>query len=150
MPRNVAIQLRRSSTPGQGPPSDLLEGEPAVNLADRRLWVGLGNGQAVELGGGGGNAFLSALPGLPRPGPLAGDTNPVVPFAIGSTASTTLANGTNTARLIPWAVYVPIRITSVSIAVTTASAGTAQVGIYASSPSQPFAPHQQALCGYGD
>lgn len=143
MPRNVAIQLRRSSTPGQGPPSDLLEGEPAVNLADGRLWVGLGNGQAVELGGGGGgsgSSLLFALPGLPRPGPLPGDNNPVVPFIIGSAASTTLANGTNNARFIPWAVYVPIRITSVSIAVTQSSAGTAQVGVYASSSSQPFAP----------
>lgn len=90
--------------------------------------------------GAGNSSFLSALPGLPRPGPLPGDGNPVVPFIVGSAASTTLANGTNNARLIPWAVYAPIRITSVSIAVTTASAGTAQVGIYAASATQPFAP----------
>lgn len=40
----------RSRTPGQMPePGDLGEGQVAVNLTDRRLWIGVANDGIVEV-----------------------------------------------------------------------------------------------------
>lgn len=124
------------------PPDNPSEGSVYWDLTSATLRIYRG-GTWVTVGpttGGGNSGPPMDLPGLPRPGPLPGDSNPVVPFVVGSAASTTLANSTNVARWIPWAVRAPLRITSVSIAVTTAATGTAQIGIYDSSPTRPYAP----------
>lgn len=80
-------------------------------------------------------SLLVDLPGLPRPGPLTGDPNPVIPFSKGTTALTTLATSSNFGRFIPFAVRKAIRITVVSISVSAAASGIADVAIYQSNPS---------------
>lgn len=80
-------------------------------------------------------SLLVDLPGLPRPGPLTGDTNLVIPFSVASTALTTLTTSPNLGRFIPFAVRKAIRITRVSISVSTAASGTASIAIYQSNPS---------------
>jgi len=80
------------------------------------------------------------LPKLPRPGPLSGDNNRVIPHATASAALTTLASTANQVRIIPIEVVTTVVITLVSINISTASAGTASIGIYSSRQRYPFQP----------
>ncbi|MEM1672172.1 MAG: hypothetical protein QXT86_08990 [Archaeoglobaceae archaeon] len=76
---------------------------------------------------------------IPTPSPFSGFppkppgyNNYVVPYAIGGAAATTLALTSGRTYWIPIFVDRNVRITQVAINVTTASAGTHQVGIYSS------------------
>lgn len=80
-------------------------------------------------------SLLVDLPGLPRPGPLSGDTNLVIPFSKACTSLTTVTTSANVGRFIPFAVRKAIRINAVSINVSTAASGTADIAIYQSDPS---------------
>ncbi|MDW8424997.1 MAG: hypothetical protein RMK51_03620 [Meiothermus sp.] len=129
MPRNKLLQLRRSTTSGQGPPSDLVAGEPAVNLADEKMWIGVGDGSAFEI-----SSKTPPLPGLPIHLPP-GITDYVVPLALSGTAATTLALTASRVYWMPFVLTASLRITSVAINVTTAGAGTVAIGIYAANLS---------------
>jgi len=74
-------------------------------------------------------AFPNFLSFTPRP---PGITEYQVPYAVGSTAATTLALTANRIYWIPFAVPRKVSITQLAINVTTASAGTHYIGIYAS------------------
>lgn len=131
MPRDVLIQVRRSSTSGQGPPSDIQPGEPYLNTADRRLWVGVGSGQAVEVT----TELLpsvavSFFPGLPS-AILQPSGNYIIPFAANAATLTTLALTANQIRAAPFAVRRRVTITQVALNVSTAATGTTvAVAIY--------------------
>ncbi len=122
----VRIRLKRSSTPGQTP-ADLQSGEPAFNLADHRLFIGGGAAGGYDL------SLLAALAfqcgGIPRPR-VPGIAQPIVPYAVNATAATTLALTANRIYLMPFVVLREVVISQLSANVTTAAAGTHQIGIY--------------------
>jgi len=119
------IRLRRRDTAGS--PTALLAGEPAVNLAERRLWVGDGSASLLVADGG----VLDALgvffmaPFLPSP-----STNwrCLWPY---TGAGTTIAVTSGRCYFVPFIVLQPITVTDLGIEVSTAATGTAEVAIYA-------------------
>lgn len=110
------LQLLRSLTGGSAP-SALLAGEPAVNLADHRLFVG---------GGAAGGYPLGCQP-LAYPKRVA---TPKIVGDVGGTALTTLALTAARLYFVPLVVPRPVALTGLRISVTTASAGAASIGIY--------------------
>jgi hypothetical protein len=74
-------------------------------------------------------AFPNFLSFTPRP---PGITEYQVPYAVCATAGTTLALTSGRTYWIPFVVFRKVNITQLAINVTTASAGTHYVGIYAS------------------
>lgn len=61
-----------------------------------------------------------------------------IPYAIGATALTTLALSTNRIYYIPFVSPINCMITQLAVEVTTASAGTGQIGVYNSNNFRPF------------
>jgi hypothetical protein len=119
------IRLRRRTTAGS--PTGLLAGEPAVNLAERRLWVG--NGSASLLVADGGvldalGAFFTA-PFLPSPST---SWRCLWPY---TGAGTTIAVTSGRCYFIPFPVLQPVTLMDLGIEVSTAATGTAEVAIYA-------------------
>jgi hypothetical protein len=118
------IQLRRRTTAGS--PTGLLAGEPAVNLAERRLWVGDGSASLLVADGG----VLDALgaffmaPFLPSP-----STNWRCLWLY-TGAGTTIAVTAGRCYFVPFPVLQPITVTALGIEVSTAATGTAEVAIY--------------------
>lgn len=110
------VQLRRSATAGAAPGS-LASGEPAVNLADHRLFIGGGAAGGYALG-----CQSIAYPKRTATPKIAGD--------IGGTALTTLTLTAARQYLVPFVVPRPVTLTGLRISVTTASAGQANLGIY--------------------
>jgi hypothetical protein len=119
------IQLRRRTTAGS--PTGLLAGEPAVNLAERRLWVGDGSASLLVADGG----VLDALgmffmaPFLPNP---SASWRCLWPF---TGAGTTIAVTSGRCYFVMFPVLQAITVTALGIEVSTAAAGTAEVAIYA-------------------
>lgn len=113
-------------------PNPVDSSEPATKeYVDRAIqsMVTSGSSSGLDI------SLLVDLPGLPRPGPLTGDTNLVIPFSKGSMELTMMATSSNLGRFIPFAVRKAIRITRVGISVSVTAAGTAAVAIYQSNPS---------------
>jgi hypothetical protein len=119
------IRLRRRTTAGS--PTGLLAGEPAVNLAERRLWVGDGSASLLVADGG----LLEALslffaaPFLPSPST---SWRCLWPF---TGAGTTITVTSGRCYFVPFPVLQPITVTDLGIEVSTAATGTAEVAIYA-------------------
>lgn len=108
------IQIKRSTVSGNVP--TLQSGEPAINLADHRLYIG---------GGAPGGYPLAGLyPWLKRTGAsrIAQVTVNQVLVSVNMVANRLVAS--------PFAVPKVINLTGLGINVTTSAAGTAEIGIY--------------------
>lgn len=114
------LRLLRSTTPGSTP-SGLASGEPAVNLPDGLLWIG---GFEIPLAEPW-VALYNEAPFLPSP-----TTNwrSLWPF---TGVGTTIALTAGRCYFIPFWVMSPRSITALGYEVSTSSAGSAEVAIYA-------------------
>jgi len=122
----MVIRVKRGTkTLIQG--ATLLTGEPAFATDTNELFV-MGNTEQILINPAFPN-FLSFTPRLP------GITDYQVPYAVNATAGTTLALTASRTYWIPFTVTKKVSITTLAINVTTLSAGTHYVGIYASNSS---------------
>jgi hypothetical protein len=118
----VAIRVKRG-TESQIRSTTLQDGELAFATDTNKLFV-QGSADLIWV-----NPFLpNFLSFTPRP---PGITEYQVPYAVNATAATTLALTSGRTYWIPFVVPRKVNITQLAINVTTASAGTHYVGIYA-------------------
>lgn len=120
----VRIQTRRSTTSG-AVPSTLELGELALNIEDRKLFVG-GSSGVIETQM---NPFVLFF------APITTNMQTRIFGDICGTALTTLALTASRVYFIPFMVPQRTVITGLRLSVTTASAGTASAGIYSNALS---------------
>ncbi len=113
----AAIRLRRSSTPGEVPAS-LVDGEPAINLADDRL----------RIGGGAPNGYpLGAAPWVTRRGSaVAHDLQSALQNVPASTA--TMSFGVS--RFVPFVWPRRFALERLGVAISVSRSGTLGLAIY--------------------
>lgn len=109
------IKIKRSTLSGSVP--TLQTGEPAVNLADHRLYLGGGAPGGYALG-------AHTPPWLKRTGALR------YPYAIASASTGTSNIVADRFIAAPFVVPIPITLTGLGVYVTTSVSGTVNIGIY--------------------
>jgi hypothetical protein len=119
----VVIRVKRG-TESQVRGSILQIGEMALATDTNKLFI-QGVSDLVWIG----SLCLDFLTFTPRP---SGITEYQVPYAVDATTATTLALTSGRTYWIPFAVYWKVSVTQLAANVTTKSAGTHYIGIYAS------------------